>query len=250
MLLLTVHHGAGESVAQWLGNVAQWVGAILTACAIFFALFKEEILGRFWPPELVAELKAERPYCYKAPAHEKLQGAPDWYGFRYWIRVLIRNVGERRANNVEVFLSSAVDEKTNQQVRGFQPMNLKWSYIDKIYAEGISPDMSRFCDFAAVSDPANPTFNQGRPSEILNDKQKTCLCLCLEAGVPRTDWLPPGHYQFVIRIAASNCKPTDWMFRLHLTGQWTEDEKEMYAHGIDLSPVQRQRKDGPVQSAK
>jgi hypothetical protein len=228
-----------RSVAPWFGNAAQWAGAILTACAIFFALFKEEILRWFWPPKLVAEIKPEHPYCYKAPAHEKVPGLPEWWGSRYWIRIMIKNVGKRRANNVEVFLASAIDEQTNKPVRRFQPMNLQWSYIAKIYAEGLSPEMSRLCDLAAVSDPSNPSFNQGRPSELLNDKEKTCLCLCLEAGAPRTDWLPPGQYQFVIRLAASNCEPTDWKLRLHLTGQWTEDEKVMFPHGVVLSSVEK-----------
>ena len=179
---------------------------------------------------MVAEIKATYPYCVKTPEH-----APEWQGSRYWIRILVKNEGHARAEQVEVFLSSVTDEKTNELVRRFVPMNLQWSNSHKVYADGISPDMSRLCDLAAISDPGHPQFEQGRPPELSNDKQKTCLSLRLESVPARTDWLPPGKYLFAIRIAASNCKPKDWKIHLHLTGLWERDEKEMLPHGIDVS---------------
>jgi hypothetical protein len=136
-----------------------------------------------------------------------------------------------------VFLSRFAHEQTNELVRRFVPMNLRWSNTDKIYTDGISPEMSRLCDVAAVSDPGHPEFKQGRPPE-LSDSTKTCLSLQLESHPARIDWLPPGKYLFVVRIAASNCKPKDWKFRLHLTGQWTEDENQMFPHGIDVSAIE------------
>ena len=79
---------AQGSVAQWLGNVAQWVGALLTAFGIFFALFKEETLGWFWPPELVAEIKAEHPIASRlgrTRLHQKSEMVPNT-GFGSWSR--------------------------------------------------------------------------------------------------------------------------------------------------------------------
>ncbi len=175
----------------------------------------------------------QTPEHYGSPA--------TWHGFRYWIRIMVWNKGHRRAEQVEVFLSRVTDERTKELVRRFVPMNLQWSHSHKTYVDGISPDMSRLCDVAAVSDPGHPEFVQGRPPELSNDKQKTCLSLRLEWPPPRTDWLPPGKYQFVIRIAGSNCKPKDWKFDLHLTGQWNDDEKIMLPHGIDVSAVVRDK---------
>jgi hypothetical protein len=219
-----------------LGNAAQWVGAVGTISAVIVALFKEEIQRWFRRPELVAVLKAEYPYCVKTPEHH---GSPPnvWRGSRYWIRVMVWNHGNARAEQVEVFLSSVTDEKTNELVHRFVPMNFRWSNTDKIYAVGISPDMSRLCDLAAVSDAGHPEFKHSRPSGLSNDKQ-TCLSLRTESVPSRTDWLPPGKYVCVVRIAASNCKPKDWKIRLHLTGQWSEDEKEMLPHGIDVSVIE------------
>jgi hypothetical protein len=91
---------AQGSVAQWLGNVAQWVGALLTAFGIFFALFKEEILGWFWPPELLAEIKAEHPYCVRTGAHET---SPEkWDGSQYWIRIVVKHEGESTSRLTEI----------------------------------------------------------------------------------------------------------------------------------------------------
>jgi hypothetical protein len=70
-----------RSRQPWLGNVAQLAGAFLTACAIFFALFKEEFRGWIWPPKLVPVLKAEYPYCVKTP--ERYGSPATWRGFRY-----------------------------------------------------------------------------------------------------------------------------------------------------------------------
>lgn len=219
-----------------LGNVAQWVGAVGTISAVLVALFKEDLLRWRRRPELVAVLKAERPYCVKTPEHH---GTPPnvWNGSRYFIRLMVTNMGNVRADKVEVFLSSAVVEETNQPVPNFIPMNLKWSYIGSIYADGISPDMSRLCDFAAITDPTWPPFKEERPSAL--SEKETCLSLILEVGLSRRDFLPPGRYKFEVTMAASNCKPVRQQFRLHLTGRWEADEKVMFAHGFVVSAIEK-----------
>jgi hypothetical protein len=213
-----------------LGNLAQWVAAVGTISAVSIALFKEPLLAWLRRPELKAEIRAEYPFCVKTPAFET---SPEkWKGFRYWIRILVTNDGHSRANQVEVFLANLTKQGTKDPVGNFMPMNLQWSYIHTVYADGISPKMSRLCDLAAISDPNCPSFKEGRPAGLADNQ--TCLSLRLEAVPPRTEWLPPGKYQFEITIAASNCKPVAQEFSLHLTGLWSEDQKTMLTHGIVL----------------
>ena len=90
-----------------VGNYAQWAGAGLTALAITVALFMESIFGRFRHPELKARLEAGYPDCVKTlTSHET------WRGSRYFLRLWIENVGNVRAEEVEVFLSRAwVEQK-------------------------------------------------------------------------------------------------------------------------------------------
>src|SRR5208337_3919680 len=139
-----------------LGNLAQWAGAVGTISAVIVALSKEALLRFIKRPRLVALLKSEYPYCVKIPARET---SPEvWDGFRYWIRIMVKNEGGARADKVGVFLSRFVVEQTDEQAPKFMPMNLQWSYINNIYADGISPDMSRLCDLAAISDPGCPSL--------------------------------------------------------------------------------------------
>src|SRR6266567_2955391 len=98
---------AGNAVnyAQ-VGNYAQWAGAGLTALAVAVALFKESIIRWLRHPKLTAKLEAGHPDCVKTPtSHET------WNGSRYFLRLWIANVGNVRAEEVEVFLSRAWVEK-------------------------------------------------------------------------------------------------------------------------------------------
>lgn len=190
-----------------LGNLAQWVGACGTVAAVVVALFKGELLRWLRHPKLAALTKAENPYCVRAPNRETVPGGEVWNGFRYWIRLWVENRGRVRADKVQVFLSDLLRQQADgsfKSVPKFTPMNLRWSYGNyqkpEIYADGISPDMGKFCDLGAISDPKTPSLN--RPS--------------------------------VIKLAAANCAPKTHRVELHLTGQWYDDEPTMFSHGIGL----------------
>jgi hypothetical protein len=221
---------AGNSVnyAQW-GNYAQWAGAGLTALAITVALFKESIIRWLRHPELTARLEARHPDCVKTPvSHET------WHGSRYFLRLWIGNVGDVRADDVEVFVALAWAEGKKgsfEELPQFTPMNLRWSYSDyqkpTIYTDGISPRMGRHCDFGAISDPTHPTLRS-----LPEDSGKTRLALQFQFLRPATEWLVPGKYRFEIVLAGSNCKPVARVVELHLTGLWSDDEADMFANGF------------------
>jgi hypothetical protein len=134
------------------------------------------------------------------------------------------NVGNVRAEKVEVFVRRAFMEK--KELPQFTPMNLRWSNGDfqkpTIYTDGISPQMGRYCDFAAISDPAHPELKG----------TETRLQLQFQLLQPTTEWLQPGKYTFDISLAASNCDPVTWVVELHLTGLWSDNEKTMLANGF------------------
>jgi hypothetical protein len=114
---------AGNAVnyAQ-VGNYAQWAGAGLTALAIAVALFKESIIRMLRHPKLKARLEARHPDCVKTPTSHN----EEWHGFRYFLRLWIENVGNVRAEEVEVFLSRAWVEQKGafKELPEFTPMNL------------------------------------------------------------------------------------------------------------------------------
>jgi hypothetical protein len=194
--------------------------------AVIAALFKEEFIRRWRHPKLTASIEAKHPDCVRT-SEKKDPPAKPWKGFRYFLRVWVKNEGNIRAEKVEVFLSRAWVRNNGsfEPVPNFTPMNLRWSYTGDTSVEGISPDMRRLCDFGGISDPAYYS-----PPEV-----KTRLSLCLQVPPPVTDWLPPGHYQFEIKLAGSNCEPVTRCIHLHLTGRWHEEPTEMLAHGFTVT---------------
>ena len=210
--------------ANWWGNVAQWVGALATTAAVIVALFKEDFIRRRRHPELTASIEAKHPDCIRLPAEDKTK---PWKGWRYWLRVWVRNEGNVRAEKVEVFLSQAFVRNNGsfEPVPNFTPMNLQWSYTHETYLDGISPDMGRFCDFGAISDPAHPDLSE----------DETRLSLRLQALPGRADWLQPGHYKFEIKLAGSNCEPVARWIHLHLTGRGDAETAQMLAHGFTVT---------------
>lgn len=213
--------------------MAQWAGAGATTAAVLIALFKEPFVRWRTRPILAARIAAQRPYCVRTPNKEDLAGGrPPWTGWRYFLRFWIENTGERRAEKVEVFLAKAHVQQSDGSFKDLQelsPMNFRWSYSSyddpEIYADGISPNMGKLCDFAAISDPNTPSLQQLGPPQCR-------LSLRLEALPLASEWLLPGKYEFEIMIAASNCRPVTQRIQLHLTGVWDDDPEAMLSHGI------------------
>jgi hypothetical protein len=216
------------NAAQW-GNVAQWAGVAATTAAVIVALFKEDFIRRRRHPKLTASIEAKYPDCERAPA--SWRGANKegpWPGWKYWLRVWVKNEGNVRAEKVEVFLSRVWmwNNGSFEPLTSIMPMNLRWSYTQgDSYVDGISPDMRRLCDFAAISQPAflKPPLSETR------------LSLCLQVAPPPTDWLLPGRYKFEIKIAGGNCEPVTYCIHLHLTGRWDDEPTEMLAHGFTVA---------------
>jgi hypothetical protein len=218
------------NATQW-GNLAQWASAILTFFAICFALFKEEVLRLIRHPELSVRLEARFPDCVKSEVNHKGE-----IFSRYFVLLWIKNEGNVRAENVEVFLSRAWTNKGNgfEEVAQFRPMNLRWSFLDwknpVIHAVGISPDMGRHCDLGAITDPNHPDLKS-----LPEESEKTRLCLQTEFLGPTTGWWLPGKYRFRLLVAASNRKPAAYFVEIHLTGLWFEDQAEMFKNGFTVN---------------
>lgn len=214
-------------VVQW-GNVAQWVGALMTFAAVMVALFKEDFIRRRRHPKLTASIEPKYPDCHRTAVEWRgVNKEKPWKGWNYWLRLWVKNEGNVRAEKVEVFLSRAWVWKNSsfEPLTNFTPMNFLWSYTRDAYVDGISPEMRRLCDFGSILEPAysNPPLSETR------------LSLRLQVAPPTTDWLPPGRYKFEIKIAGSNCEPVTRCIHLHLTGRWHEEPTEMLAHGFTVT---------------
>jgi hypothetical protein len=178
------------------------------------------------------------PGCVKTPIQVGNASGVLWTGDAYFLRVWIENIGNRRAEKVQVFVSKVLREQANRlfkPVAGFLPMNLRWSHTDfndpEIYADGISPQMGKHCDLASISSPKNPTLIS-MPN--VPDGQVT-LDLWLEVfPATQSHRLPPGTYKIEVTTAGSNCKPEVHQIMVNVTGTWFDDERTMFSQGVGV----------------
>ena len=163
----------------------------------------------------------------------------------YYFRLWIENTGNQRAEKVQIFISkvlrrhadgSFVEDKT------FLPMNLRWSHSQsphlgpEIFAEGISPQMGKHCDFAHILDPKKRSVFgidlQGVP------QNKTILEYDLEIA-PNTlsHFAPPGVYRIELKLASANMEPTTKTIEINHTGNWHDNEEKMFSDGFGMKEI-------------
>ena len=228
-------------------ETAIWAGSIATFLAVFVALFKEELVRIWRHPKLNARIILEAPDCHKTQMNifdQKtgcLLDQAECYYFRLWVE----NSGNQRAEKIQVFVSKLLRRHADGSFvedKSFLPMNLKWSHSQmsplgpEIFADGISPQMGKHCDFGHIIDPSKrsmlghvlPTVKTG----------ETILAMDLEvAPATLTHLIPPGTYRFNLKLAAANLEPITKVIEINLTGNWYTDENKMFSDGIGMKEI-------------
>jgi hypothetical protein len=123
----------------------------------------------------------------------------------------------------------------NELVTDFIPMNLRWadSPPDKpIIFETINPAMGRYCDFAAVSEPSNPT-DPGRDG--MADGESTFNLQTQVTPNTQGNRLKPGRYTIKLLVAASNAKPKAFTIALDWNGRYMADPARMFGEAVKLA---------------
>lgn len=218
-----------------------WASAFVTFLAVLVALFRDEIRGWWYRPVLTAVIRLSAPDCHKTflvadNPMEQLAQRGDCYYFRIWVE----NIGKHRAEKVQVFVARLLKKRADGsygEVQSFLPMNLRWSHSyerPEIFAEGLSPEMGKHCDFGHILD---PRFRIALSSQSTHPfpKDETVLELDLEVQ-PNTmsHLLPKGVYKIQVKIAAANALPTTKWWEINLTGNWYSDEGKMFSEGIGI----------------
>ena len=90
--------------------LARWAAVGATLLAVFVALLKEQLQSLFWKPEFKVEIGTRPPFCVKTQSSvfgTGLDGTTRflWSGSIYWARLWVQNVGARRAEAAEVFVT-------------------------------------------------------------------------------------------------------------------------------------------------
>jgi len=220
-------------------ELATWLGAALTFLAVLVALLKEE-LQRLWRrPSLDVSLKTEPPDCHKSKTvySDPKTGSQLEEGDCYYIRLWVHNKGNLPATNIQVFASNLFKETAPNKfipVDNFLPMNLRWAHTREIFRDRIAPKMGRHCDLGHIADPRLKHIHKETKPGLPEDK--TALFLDLEVW-PYTyvHLLQPGSYKMDLIIAADNTSPVKRVVKIMHSGNWFEDEKEMFTKGVKLA---------------
>jgi hypothetical protein len=166
-------------------------------------------------------------------------GGGHWTGDGYYVRIKVENNGRSRAEKVQVSAIKLARRGVDNRFADIPttlPFNMRWSNGPPTepvtVLDGISRDMSAFCDIVSISDPANPYWR--RPAGT--PETQTVGHLQLEFDLP-DEWhlLAPGTYQLSLRIGGANVEPTDWIVEFTHDGRWTQDDGAMRRDYLDVS---------------
>jgi hypothetical protein len=220
-----------------------WPSVLVTFLAVFVALFKEQLQSLFFKPKFNVAVGTRPPFAVKTKSIVYGMGLDGnkqllWSGSIYWARFWVQNVGNRRAESVEVFVTKV--ERLNQDgahvaAEGFIPSNLRWANTDPEKPEifyGMNPGMGRFCDLGEIADPACPTLQvvPGAPRGIAT------FDVVLQTPLPGdAHRLPPGDHRISFMISAANAMPVEQIVNVSISGKWTEDAEAMFTDELGVS---------------
>lgn len=120
-------------------------------------------------------------------------------------------------------------------VTDFIPMNLRWADSDPnkpLIFEAINPAMGRYCDFACVSPPSNPTEVR---REGMAEGEATFNLQTQVTPSTLGNRLKPGKYTIKLVVAASNSKPKAFTVALDWSGRYMEDPARMFGEAVKLT---------------
>jgi hypothetical protein len=211
-----------------LTSTAPLLAALATMAAVLVALFRDSILLWWRRPKLKAWVNLNPPHCHAT----EMEFADGVRHPVYWFMLWVGNQGRGRAEKVQVFADKLEREGADgwfHRVQKFMPMNLRWSHGGGTFLDGISPRMGQHCNLGCVGHPSVP----GRPASVSVPKVWFALDTELKSFT-NSHLLEPGKYKLRLRIAAANAKPINLTIGLTITGEWFDQESEMFSKGIGL----------------
>ena len=213
------------------GESAAVASTIITGLAVLVALFRESVFLWWRRPRFEVAVRPEPPDCNKSLVRLSKETAT-----AYCLRLWVKNTGRSTATRVQVFAAKLDRQHADgvfRKERRFLPMNLLWTHIGVVFADGIAPQMGQHCELGIVFPPNVTDPMVIRPPKIAPGR----TYLQLETEVkPFTgsSSLEPGTYRLRLLVAASNAKPRSIILKISVLGDWYDDEAEMLSKGIGV----------------
>jgi hypothetical protein len=226
----------------------EWLTALGTlglALVAFVTIFRDQIREWIRHPEWQVNFQPRWPDCNRIRLDfqrtvQTAQGVQLQVGSAktHYIRVRAKNCGKVGAQDVEV---SVVEVRRKGADQVFQPMamstpwNLTWKDISTVLSR-LPVGSERHVDIGHVVDPhmRNQILGEDRQG---SNPDATLFCLSFAVKSNTGEYLlNPGEYEIDFRVFAANAKASRvFTFCLNHTGQWFEDEAQMYREGLGLS---------------
>jgi len=241
-------------------TIADWIvaaGTVVLALVAIIAIFQDRIRMWLLRPRLQLEMNLKPPDCHKTKMHYR-------YEYRggvsilpsdpreiprsqivdtYYFRLRISNVGNVKAESVEVFAADLYGlqaDGTYETVDSFLPMNLVWSHYRNVFLPAISPGTYKHCDIGHVIDPEHRSSIPEEDKDWPNINPDEAIFSFDTAVKPFTlsYLIPPGKYKLSIIVAASNAKPISKTLEINVTGNWYDEERKMLSSGIGIKIIE------------
>lgn len=196
----------------------------LGAMALLAPYIIERWKYKFYSAELAFDFFHKPPYCHKT----KRQGEVPVYYFRF--RVF--NEGRTQAEQCEVVLENIWKENSSgelKKIRGFSPVPLKWSGLDRIKYLTIQPGRRVFCDIGFIN---HPNYEPPSAYKDITENEERQNKFFFEFGdnfrfYSQWDCLIPGRHRIEIAIYSKNSKRVSKKFSISWSGIWKDRESEM-----------------------
>ncbi len=227
----------------------EWVTAgstVVLALVAFVAIFGDEIKKYIWHPEWKVNFQASRPDCNRIRVDfgrldqtKAMATAVNDSAQTHYIRARVENMGKVGATDIEVTVTEVRSRGADHKFHAIQmgtPWDLTWAHLPSEVLSRLPVGGQRHIDIGHVVDPHKRSLMLGEDRPDSNHAA-TLFCLAFFVKSNTGEYLlDPGEYEIDFRVFAGNAKPSvTFTFHLNHTGQWFEDETQMYTAGLGLS---------------
>lgn len=228
-------------VLACLGYIKPELAVVFVALTLgILGVFQDWIRSKFYYPELDIRFDVKPPDCHKTSiTFRNTNGTVTASADCYYYRLKISNVGNYRAEKIEVMITEKYAENREGRFvkdENFLPLNLKWSHDRVIVRESIASSLFRYCDLGYV---IHPDYKE-IPLKGFNIKGEGKTVLDLDVEVkPNTGshLVFPGKYRVKVIAVADNSKVFSKIFEIHFRDFWHNDEGTMLKAGLTVNEV-------------
>lgn len=202
--------------------------SLVTFIAVLVALFQEQIRDVHNKTKIKAAIHLKPPHSHLIALTNSVNG--EFISNSIYIRILVSNVKNKTANNVEVMASNFwyFDANNKKHIKSsFLPMNLQWAHYHTREMK-IPGKLFRHCDLG----PIRPLING---FTVL--KLDTMVSPNPVEGFESPNIIRAGKYQFELIISGENTNIIKKRWNLEFDDVWDDNESAMLENHIKITEV-------------